>query len=765
MLPSVTAWAWPGESPSRPVSSRSAPSLDGLYAAGSLATDPRAAEGRSAEPRIGVAAVAEFTLREGPDQSVTDSFAYRLLRDQEVFAWPSGAGEGGLASGIGAIALPDLTKSRSAPRHSTQLMIANMVPLPGFTDFAIVISDQNGVLDYVLEKLNERQVEYVDLDTWGYVNDGFQGSAVLSAMFWEHDVFDDEGEHVRNLVGLSAVLADWSTGAGSFPGSASARLAVPYDSSLGLHVSPWDLDRPIDGGSGPAPIPTRTATPGPSPTASATPTVTPTPTSTPTAIVPPPCAPDVPELLLPALQWRGPDASCDAEIEVLNAGAEAAVAALVLFGEPGECGTADCAGPAAVICTDAVRSDGTAHLSSDHIPDDVRSGLLYSLSNAAAEDIGLEPSGGTVADVLCPMLAAALPGSCAEYERFKVAYDHGADYDGVPMRAAWGAPLAASVDRACEAPPEAPDLPVNSSYSALWGPALGHVGTDGSSFVYSLPIAHGGLNGLVSQAHVQNAGDSCVAFSVWALPLGGGEAPQLCAAVQLEAGAAEMVDMAECIGEAGSAWVESDGPLAVVADTVATDAIGMSSYVGAPPSLADMHGRPLLGGSGAVALAPGVYGNYLGWSTRLAVQNSGVVDEVFRVSLLDRSGDVLIERQVGPLAPRSSFAIDVPSFGNVPDKFVGSALVESFPLDAAPVATPWEGPVATARPLGTRPYPGGEPTRTPGLPLPVTPGTPSASPTATVTAPVGPSMTPLGPTSTAVPERDGRVAFVPRCDR
>ncbi|MFN2114090.1 MAG: hypothetical protein ACK2T6_00115, partial [Anaerolineae bacterium] len=153
MLTSVTAWAWPGESPSGPVSSRSALSLDGLYAAGSLATDPRAAEGRSAEPRIGVAAVAEFTLREGPDQSVTDSFAYRLLRDQEVFAWPSGAGEGGLASGIGVIALPDLTKSRSAPRHSTQMMIANMVPEPGFTDFAIFIYDQNGLLDYVLEKL------------------------------------------------------------------------------------------------------------------------------------------------------------------------------------------------------------------------------------------------------------------------------------------------------------------------------------------------------------------------------------------------------------------------------------------------------------------------------------------------------------------------------------------------------------------------------------------------------------------------------------
>jgi hypothetical protein len=40
------------------------------------------------------------------------------------------------------------------------------------------------------------------------VNNGFKGSAVISATFWEHDVFDPDGKFVRNLVGLGAVMVE-----------------------------------------------------------------------------------------------------------------------------------------------------------------------------------------------------------------------------------------------------------------------------------------------------------------------------------------------------------------------------------------------------------------------------------------------------------------------------------------------------------------------------------------------------------------------------
>ena len=93
---------------------------------------------------------------------------------------------------------------------TSEVAIANLVPKPGFTDFAIFIYDQNGLLDYICQKLNEKQVEYINLQTWGYVNPGFKGSAIISAMFWEHDVFDETGFFLRNLVGLAAVAVERS---------------------------------------------------------------------------------------------------------------------------------------------------------------------------------------------------------------------------------------------------------------------------------------------------------------------------------------------------------------------------------------------------------------------------------------------------------------------------------------------------------------------------------------------------------------------------
>jgi len=69
----------------------------------------------------------------------------------------------------------------------------------------IYFYDQNGLLDYICQKLNEKQVEYIDLHQWGYLKDGFKGSAIISAWLWEHDVFDDRGFFLRNLVGLGAV--------------------------------------------------------------------------------------------------------------------------------------------------------------------------------------------------------------------------------------------------------------------------------------------------------------------------------------------------------------------------------------------------------------------------------------------------------------------------------------------------------------------------------------------------------------------------------
>ena len=114
---------------------------------------------------------------------------------------------------------------------TTEIAITNLVPKPGFTDCAIFVYDQNHLIDYVCQKLNEKQVEYINLATWGWIDNGFYGSAVVSAVFWEHDVFDGRGVFERNLVGLGAVGVERI---GGVLGGAD----VPGDESKGWEAFP-----------------------------------------------------------------------------------------------------------------------------------------------------------------------------------------------------------------------------------------------------------------------------------------------------------------------------------------------------------------------------------------------------------------------------------------------------------------------------------------------------------------------------------------------
>jgi hypothetical protein len=166
-----------------------------------------------------IAGVLYTTRSDSMQLQAPDSGAYALLGGAQALLWPTaGPGSGGspvedvggTATGVAALAVPALSKAIAEPNAdgadtTTDLAIANLVAAPGFTDFVIYLYDQNALMDYVCEKLNEKQVEYIRLDTWGYVNPGFAGSAIVSAVFWEHDVFADDGLWLRNLVGLGGV--------------------------------------------------------------------------------------------------------------------------------------------------------------------------------------------------------------------------------------------------------------------------------------------------------------------------------------------------------------------------------------------------------------------------------------------------------------------------------------------------------------------------------------------------------------------------------
>jgi uncharacterized repeat protein (TIGR01451 family) len=135
-----------------------------------------------------------------------EAVAYNAQTECLLFDWQVGGGKGGTASGSAVFAVPLLAKGNRG--ITSEIAITNLVPKPGFTDFAMFIYDQNGLVDYDCEKLHDRQVEYVDLRTWGSVPPGFLGSLIVSATFWEHEVFDGKGGFVRNLVGLGGVAVE-----------------------------------------------------------------------------------------------------------------------------------------------------------------------------------------------------------------------------------------------------------------------------------------------------------------------------------------------------------------------------------------------------------------------------------------------------------------------------------------------------------------------------------------------------------------------------
>ncbi|MCB0217881.1 MAG: hypothetical protein KDH92_14660, partial [Chloroflexi bacterium] len=185
---------------------------------------------------IGVATLMKYS--DVARTETQEAIAYNLLPEHKAYIWQIGSGTGGTTSGVGLIAIPSLLKDLDGTGTTSEVAITNLSQKPGFTDFAIYIYDQNGLMDFVCQKLHSRQTEYIDLQTWGYVNTGFKGSAIISATFWEHDVFNPTGEFVRNILGLGAVSIE-RTG---------TRLNedVPGDEAAGSRGIPFEVDDNIE---------------------------------------------------------------------------------------------------------------------------------------------------------------------------------------------------------------------------------------------------------------------------------------------------------------------------------------------------------------------------------------------------------------------------------------------------------------------------------------------------------------------------------------
>jgi len=111
-----------------------------------------------------------------------EGLAYNAFSEPEVYDWQLNLGLGRL--GFPVIGVPFVAQGKQGV--TSEIAIQNVNPNPGWTDFEVQIYDQNGWIDTMCEKLNEKQVEYVDISQWRVINPGFLGSMKIVPVWWTH---------------------------------------------------------------------------------------------------------------------------------------------------------------------------------------------------------------------------------------------------------------------------------------------------------------------------------------------------------------------------------------------------------------------------------------------------------------------------------------------------------------------------------------------------------------------------------------------------
>ncbi len=697
-----------------------------------------------------LAGVVEFVQEDGG--SVGEAAAYRMLTEHDAFDWAYGAGSGGTESGAGLIALPNLRKDSDATGATAAFAVANLVAKPGFTDYAVFIYDQNGLFDYVCEKLNEKQVEYIDLQTWGYINPGFKGSAVVSAVFWEHDLYDQQGSFVRNLLGLGAAVLTRPAATDAQPhplsvvdgpgdsSAASAGIAVkagPFDAAFapcpGLtpppprtpvtptRWPPWTpgtpTSTPVDGTGTPTPAPSPTdvewtatpprlphtiwlpvagngwtsrhTTPDPTPTRTPETTPTPRPTSAPTGEVPPgPYVGPAPEVFVPVLNFRGDADLCASRIAVQNVGSEPSKAMLITWGEPGFC-PPQCAGPLKVECSGLIRPGASWSFLGAQVPTGSMSGVLYSFTARTLRQIGVELGfDDVVADVMCETLFFGVVGDCDDYRRFKRAYDEGDKFAGIPQDKARGAPLVVEILRKCPGNVDSAVV-TTASYAGVPATDLGAYDPVERSYLYHVPLVYRGNSGFDSVLYIQNAGLECASVEIWFKAQDDCLETQLCKTITIAPGETYSFRGSDCgAGFKSGALLRGSGPLAVASDIVGRDVL--STFNAVPDAVVDATDGTVHGSGSMTLFAPVFFSEYQGWDTVVQVFNrSPLTAAKAKVYFLDRGGDV-ITTLTDWICQRGSQSFFLPLVDNMPGNWVGSVRVVSqeWWTPGGPMVTP-----------------------------------------------------------------------------
>ncbi|MFN2114691.1 MAG: hypothetical protein ACK2T6_03185, partial [Anaerolineae bacterium] len=297
---------------------------------------------------------------------------------------------------------------------------------------------------------------------------------------------------------------------------------------------------------------------------------------------------------LPVLNYVGDREACSTWINLHLVGSAPKKAVLFVWGEPGFCPPQQ-AGPLTIECTGLIRPGATWAFAPSQIPRGAVSGVLFALSARRLSEFDLDLVYGfdaVLADVVCATLWQHAAGCCGDYyEPFRMAYQEGGVWEGLPMDLAAGinegGVLTAEVRRECVTGGDS-SRRAASSYSGLRSVSLGRADRAGSHG-YFVPSLRTGDETGTSMLYVHNAGLECATVELWLKPQDDCAPARLCADELIAAGETLNIDPQDCVGGGwrGSGWFRSSKMLAVVVDEVGPSTL--ASYVAEPEHVTHIH--------------------------------------------------------------------------------------------------------------------------------------------------------------------------------
>jgi hypothetical protein len=386
----------------------------------------------------------------------------------------------------------------------------------------------------------------------------------------------------------------------------------------------------------------------------------------------------VAQVALPILNYMANEEACDALIEVQNVGTATTALSLVVWGAPGFC-PAQAAGPLKIECSGLLQPGSTWNFVGDQVPQGAKSGMIFAFSTLSLSDVGLDEVFGfddVIADLLCETAFFGVVGDADDWRRFKLAYDQGSVYAGIPMDLAYGEPLAAEVYRKCSGP-DHPGV-ITSKYNGITGNRLGVYDPLYGGYTAFAPLLYADALGFESTMYIQNLGLSCSGVEIWFQQQDNCVRPYICEVITLSPGETLQYNASDCIGPGwqGSAWLRTSQPVAMAVDHVAPGLL--MTYQGVQGQLRyTFDGKAYYTPGSIVAYGPLVYSEYQGWDTGIQVQNlTPTYAAKVKVYFYDRSGDV-VTTLVDWVCPRGSQTFYLPAVATLPGNWVGSVRVES----------------------------------------------------------------------------------------